>query len=88
MDFFRLGSQRDLELSDLYRLEAENKSENLGNRLSEAWQEQIREAKKWNSMNKGKVQKTPSLLKALIKTYFWSYAGAGIIALIQECFLK
>ncbi|CAL8127054.1 unnamed protein product [Orchesella dallaii] len=86
--FFRLGSKRELELSDLYRLESENKSENLGNRLAKAWREEISGAEKWKSMTKVKNQKTPSLLRALVKVFFWQYAVLGLIAFFEECFLK
>lgn len=87
LDFFRLGSKRDLELSDLYRLSKEARSENLGNKLADAWKNQIHQAEKWNSMNKGKPR-TPSLLRALSKVFFWQYAVIGLIAFFEECVLK
>ncbi|ODN02105.1 Multidrug resistance-associated protein 4 [Orchesella cincta] len=88
LGFFRLGSKRDLELSDLYRLESENKSENLGNRLAKAWREEISGTEQWKSMNKAKNPKNPSLLKALVKVFFWQYAVLGLIAFFEECVLK
>lgn len=75
-------------MSDLYRLSKASRSENLGNSLAQAWKDQIRDAEKWNSVNKDKPRRNPSLLKALTKVFFWQFSVLGLIAFFEECILK
>ncbi|CAG0881128.1 unnamed protein product [Darwinula stevensoni] len=91
-----LGSSRDLELDDLFGVPQEDESETLGDKLQRQWEKELKKADildghlDTGQMTKKEKQKikTPSLLKAIIKTFGGKYALTGILAFIEECVLR
>ncbi|CAG0881126.1 unnamed protein product, partial [Darwinula stevensoni] len=91
-----LGSKKDLELDDLFGVPQEDESEILGEKLQRQWERELKTANildghlDTGQMTKKEKQKikTPSLLKAIIRTFGGKYALTGILAFIEECVLK
>ncbi|XP_063833055.1 ATP-binding cassette subfamily C member 4 [Ostrinia nubilalis] len=80
MPTFWRGFKRDLYDADLTKPKDNHLSDKLGDRLEKKWLEEIALASK-----KGRK---PSLLRAMAKTFWRSYAPSGIMFLIQALFLK
>ncbi|XP_076270121.1 ATP-binding cassette subfamily C member 4-like isoform X2 [Rhynchophorus ferrugineus] len=70
---FYLGTKRKIQLTDMYKTLNENKSEGLGYDLESNWDKEVQRAK----------GSKPSLLRALFKTFFWSYMIYGLLIFIQ-----
>ncbi|KAG6461025.1 multidrug resistance-associated protein 4 isoform X1 [Manduca sexta] len=77
---FWRGYKRDLYDSDLTKPKDNHLSDKLGDRLEKKWLEEIALANK-----KGRK---PSLLRAMTKAFWMSYAPSGIMFLIQALILK
>ncbi|KAL1496964.1 hypothetical protein ABEB36_008007 [Hypothenemus hampei] len=78
---FRKGIKRKLQLSDLYKTLNADKSDILGDKLEYNWQRQI-------DLSEGKPNKKPSLLYALIQTFYFQYSLYGILFFIQYIVLR
>lgn len=74
------GTKYSLQISDLYKTLYEDKSEFLGDKLEDNWRNECIRAKE--------KQTSPSLLRALIKTFIWRYMLYGLILLIQAIALR
>jgi hypothetical protein len=85
---FHLGSKRDLELNDLYRVPSADHSQSLGVSLEEAWKAQILQSEKKNETRSVENRVKPSLSKALIHVFGFEYAFLGIFAFVDECVIK
>jgi len=72
-----LGWRRELDLSDLYRIDRDDESSRLGDNLGREWSKEIN----------GKKKK-PSLLMAILRVFGPWYAFLGTFALIEECICK
>nr|ASU47347.1 ABCC2 [Cnaphalocrocis medinalis] len=80
MPTFWRGFKRDLYDADLTKPKDTHLSDKLGDRLEKKWLEEIALASK-----KGRK---PSLLRAMTKAFWMSYAPSGIMFLIQALLLK
>lgn len=78
---FHTGTQRKIQLLDLYKALPEDKSEGLGDRLEYQWNKQVKNARE-------KPNRKPSLLVALIKTFFWEYSIYGVFFFLQHVVLR
>lgn len=67
---FYKGAKKGLQISDLYKNAKSDESEYLADRLEKNWDRQVEISK-----HKGG---NPSLLRALIKTFFWEYMLFGL----------
>ncbi|XP_045760472.1 ATP-binding cassette sub-family C member 4 isoform X1 [Maniola jurtina] len=80
MPTFWRGYKRELYDSDLTQPKDNHLSDKLGDRLEKKWLEEIALA--------NKQSRKPSLLRAMIKTFWLSYAPSGIIFFVQALVLK
>ncbi|XP_068628825.1 ATP-binding cassette sub-family C member 4-like isoform X2 [Battus philenor] len=80
MPTFWRGYKRDLYDSDLTKPKDNHLSDKLGDRLEKKWLEEIALA--------SKQSRKPSLLRAMTKAFWLSYAPSGIMFLIQALILK
>ncbi|CAG9859550.1 unnamed protein product [Phyllotreta striolata] len=80
LPMFKKGYSKNLEVEDLYNPLAADRSQFLGNKLQLYWNNQIEKAKKTNS--------EPSLLKALINTFWWDYLYLGVLIGVNDLGLK
>ncbi|XP_075985083.1 ATP-binding cassette sub-family C member 4-like [Anticarsia gemmatalis] len=80
MPTFWRGYKRDLYDADLTKPKDNHLSEKLGDRLEKKWLEEIALANKQG--------RKPSLLRAMTKAFWMSYAPSGIMFLIQALVLK
>ncbi|XP_050673524.1 ATP-binding cassette subfamily C member 4-like isoform X1 [Leptidea sinapis] len=80
MPTFWRGYKRDLYDADLTKPKENHLSDKLGDRLEKKWIEEIALANKHG--------RKPSLLRAMTKTFWLSYAPSGIMFLIQALILK
>ncbi|XP_026323582.1 multidrug resistance-associated protein 4-like isoform X1 [Hyposmocoma kahamanoa] len=77
---FWRGYKRDLYDSDLTKPKDNHLSDKLGNRLEKKWLEEIALA--------NKNGRKPSLLRAMVKTFWMSFAPSGFMFFIQALLLK
>ncbi|XP_027849228.2 ATP-binding cassette sub-family C member 4-like [Aphis gossypii] len=77
---FKTGNKRDLEVNDLYTTLNDDLSSSLGNELEEKWKIELANAKK--------VNRSPSLTKALIRTFGLKFMLYGFFQLIVELVLR
>lgn len=77
--FFK-GRKRELVQDDLYQALDSHKSNVLGDKLSRAWQKEIK-----NARENGKK---PSLLSAMLNVFGWQIALLGLILACLEFFLR
>ncbi|KAF7996692.1 hypothetical protein HCN44_002338 [Aphidius gifuensis] len=80
---FWLGYKRDLEIDDLTRPLKEHKSSMLGEKISSAWEEELRRFDKINQKKKNS-KSAPSLSRVLIKVFGPKILLYGIVAAIME----
>ncbi|CAK1599802.1 unnamed protein product [Parnassius mnemosyne] len=80
MPTFWRGYKRELYDSDLTKPKDNHLSDKLGDRLEKKWLEEIALA--------NKQCRKPSLLRAMTKAFWLSYAPSGIMFLIQALILK
>ncbi|XP_061382806.1 ATP-binding cassette subfamily C member 4 isoform X2 [Danaus plexippus] len=80
MPTFWRGFKRDLYDADLTKPKDNHLSDKLGDRLEKKWLEEIASANKQG--------RKPSLLRAMTKTFWLSYAPSGVMFLIQALILK
>lgn len=74
------GAKKTLDIEDLYQPLYSHKSDNIGNKLCKAWEDEIQRYVE-------KDQK-PSLLRATLKVFGWQIMGLGIILLAKEVLLQ
>ncbi|CAK1548553.1 unnamed protein product [Leptosia nina] len=80
MPTFWRGYKRDLYDADLTKPKENHNSDKLGDRLEKKWLEEIALANKQG--------RKPSLLRAMTKTFWMSYAPSGFMFLVQALILK
>ncbi|XP_037871800.1 ATP-binding cassette subfamily C member 4 isoform X1 [Bombyx mori] len=80
MPTFWRGYKRDLYDSDLTKPKENHHSDKLGDRLEKKWLEEIALA--------NKIGRKPSLLRAMTKTFWMSYAPSGLMFLVQALLFK
>ncbi|XP_026764568.1 ATP-binding cassette subfamily C member 4-like isoform X2 [Galleria mellonella] len=80
MPTFWRGFKRDLYDSDLTKPKENHHSDKLGDRLEKKWLEEVALANKQG--------RKPSLLRAMTKAFWMSYAPSGIMFFIQALLLK
>ncbi|XP_056638683.1 ATP-binding cassette sub-family C member 4-like [Diorhabda sublineata] len=78
---FRAGWKRELDVDDVYNTLSGDKSDYLGDRLEKHWNEQMQMVKK-------NPKKKPSLLKAIVKTFWVEYTLLGILIGISDLGLR
>ncbi|XP_057328153.1 probable multidrug resistance-associated protein lethal(2)03659 [Microplitis mediator] len=100
LKIFWKGFKRDLEVEDLFRPLKEHKSSVLGDKLSAAWDKQVKQynankklieksdRSNSNSKRKHKKNKKPSLLYALIRVFGVRFALYGIALGIMELVIR
>ncbi|KAH8259007.1 hypothetical protein KR038_006887, partial [Drosophila bunnanda] len=74
---FNKGRKRTLTIKDLYRTMKEHKSEHLGNRLYDSWEQELKSSG-------GK----PSLVRALLRIFGWEFGFFGLVLLVGEVGLR
>ncbi|XP_063700314.1 ATP-binding cassette sub-family C member 4-like [Culicoides brevitarsis] len=77
IDFFKLGYRKVIEFGDLFKPLQCDHSEVLGNRLEHEWFKEVQ-----------KNQKSPSLIKALAKTFWKEYTISACVQIFNELFLR
>ncbi|XP_061402316.1 probable multidrug resistance-associated protein lethal(2)03659 [Musca vetustissima] len=80
MPTFFKGRKKVLDESDLFRALKEHKSDLMGHKLSQAWEEELAKSRR-----KGKE---PSLVKATIKVFGLHYMLLGVLMFLFEIFLR
>ncbi|XP_023934404.2 ATP-binding cassette sub-family C member 4 isoform X1 [Bicyclus anynana] len=80
MPTFWRGYKRDLYDADLTKPKDNHLSDKLGDRLEKKWHEEIALANKQG--------RKPSLLRAMTKTFWLSYAPSGVMFMIHALLLK
>ncbi|XP_073846051.1 multidrug resistance protein 5 isoform X1 [Musca autumnalis] len=80
MPTFFKGRKKVLDETDLYRALKEHKSDILGHKLSEAWEEEC--------IKKQMKHKEPSLLRAVLKVFGLRFATLGFVLFILEIGLR
>ncbi|KAF7996691.1 hypothetical protein HCN44_002337 [Aphidius gifuensis] len=83
LNTFWVGYKRDLEIDDLTRPLKEHKSSVLGEKISSAWEEEVRRFNKINQKKKHS-KATPSLNRVLIKVFGVEFALYGVVIVIKE----
>ncbi|XP_050307150.1 ATP-binding cassette sub-family C member 4-like [Anthonomus grandis grandis] len=78
---FYKGSKRKIQMTDLYKTLPSDRSERLGDKLEYYWNKQLKRSKE-------KTLYKPSLLKALVKTFFWDYSVSGLIFLVYHILIR
>ncbi|XP_020800723.1 probable multidrug resistance-associated protein lethal(2)03659 [Drosophila serrata] len=74
---FNKGRKQTLTTKDLYRTMKEHKSEHLGNRLYDSWEQELKRSG-------GK----PSLFRALLRVFGWEFGFFGLVLLVGEVGLR
>ncbi|KAF7996689.1 hypothetical protein HCN44_002335 [Aphidius gifuensis] len=87
LNTFWVGYKRDLEIDDLTRPLKEHKSSVLGEKISSAWEEEVRRFNKINQKKKHS-KATPSLNRVLIKVFGARVALYGVALAIMEILLR
>uniref|UniRef100_A0A182NJ65 Multidrug resistance-associated protein lethal(2)03659 n=1 Tax=Anopheles dirus TaxID=7168 RepID=A0A182NJ65_9DIPT len=77
--FFK-GYKKELNTDDLYQPLREHKSDGLGNRLCEAWEDELRQARSKN--------RKPKLLRAGFRVFGWEITLLGLVLLALEMLFK
>uniref|UniRef100_A0A182YP85 ABC transmembrane type-1 domain-containing protein n=1 Tax=Anopheles stephensi TaxID=30069 RepID=A0A182YP85_ANOST len=77
--FFK-GYKKELNTDDLYQPLREHKSDGLGNRLCEAWENEQKQARLKN--------RKPKLLRAGFRVFGWEIALLGLVLLTLEMLFK
>uniref|UniRef100_A0A182Q5F7 Uncharacterized protein n=1 Tax=Anopheles farauti TaxID=69004 RepID=A0A182Q5F7_9DIPT len=77
--FFK-GYKKELNTDDLYQPLREHKSDGLGNRLCEAWENELRQSRSKN--------RKPKLLRAGFRVFGWDIALLGLVLLALEMLFK
>jgi len=80
------GYKKELELEDLYEARKEDESEILGDRLEKEWMKEVSKATASKSITKESY--SPSLAKAMIRTFGPYYAFLGTFTFVEECFIR
>ncbi|KAK8736319.1 hypothetical protein OTU49_004939, partial [Cherax quadricarinatus] len=80
MPLMRLGYQRSLDVHDLYSVQEQDSSKELGDNIQKKWDEELERSKK-----KGKKA---SYVRALVRCFGWEYARVGLYAAFEECVLR
>ncbi|GFQ66173.1 hypothetical protein TNCT_86261 [Trichonephila clavata] len=75
---FVKGRKGNLKLPDIYDCPYVDSSEKVGERMQKEWERELKKLKEG---------KTPSLVKATLRTFGLSYCLNGIYTLIEECFI-
>ncbi|CAK8678304.1 unnamed protein product [Clavelina lepadiformis] len=75
-DFFRKGYKENLQEHDMYPILKNDSSDVITSRLKRKWKQEIESARRNN--------KTPSLLLAVVKTYWFDWVTYGVFGLIEE----
>lgn len=78
---FYIGTKRKIHLTDLYKTLFTDKSETVGDQLERNWAKEVKRAAE-------KPHIKPSLLKALVKTFFWDYSIYGLFFAVHTIFLR
>ncbi|KAH8394539.1 hypothetical protein KR215_004307 [Drosophila sulfurigaster] len=76
MPTFFKGRKKTLDENDLYRALNEHRSDKLGKKLSDAWENEVEQ--------KRKKKKTPSLFKVTMSVFGWNFGLLGFALFILE----
>ncbi|KAK5647088.1 hypothetical protein RI129_005552 [Pyrocoelia pectoralis] len=79
-EIFKTGYSETLDVDDLYNPIPADESTRVGNRLEVKWKKHLEDTKKRN--------KSPSLLKVLMQTFWPEYLYLGIILAINDIVLR
>ncbi|KAI2474047.1 ATP-binding cassette sub-family C member 4 [Diabrotica virgifera virgifera] len=79
-DVFKKGLSKTLEVDDLYNPLKSDRSKVLGDNLQRNWDKQLEKSKKSNSK--------PSLLKAIVMSFWLEYAKLGIYTITTDLVLR
>ncbi|KAK9720652.1 ABC transporter [Popillia japonica] len=80
MPYFYKGVRKGIDANDLFVTQKADDSVVIGDQLQEHWEKQLEDSKR--------TGKPPSLVKAIAKTFLWSYMIFGIIMFIQVVGLR
>jgi ATP-binding cassette subfamily C (CFTR/MRP) protein 4 len=75
------GTKKGLEVIDLYKTLTCDQSEMLTDDLEKYWNEEV-------VKTKSKINTLPSLIRAIVKTFFWKYMGFGMLLFLQLIVLR
>lgn len=78
-----LGYRRDLQEDDLYQVTPTEESETLGQKLQVEWQKEL-----GNKVSDGSKNYTPSLTRALLRTFKREILLIAWPAFLEECVFK
>ncbi|KAH8281369.1 hypothetical protein KR054_000152, partial [Drosophila jambulina] len=70
---FLKGRKHTLGIQDLYRTMKEHKSESLGNKLYDSWEQELKSS-----------GGNPSLVRALLRVFGWRFVSFGFVLLVGE----
>ncbi|XP_011877742.1 PREDICTED: probable multidrug resistance-associated protein lethal(2)03659 [Vollenhovia emeryi] len=80
ISIFKTGYKKDLEVDDLYDPLKVDRAKLLGDRLEKRWNIELENSKKW--------KRSPSLLRAIFRTFLWEYSMLGILQILNELVLR
>ena len=75
------GLKKELQLNDIYAILPKDNSEELGENLEQCWNLELQKA---NENEKYR----PSLVKAILKCFAFSYSILGLVTFMEECIFK
>lgn len=78
---FRTGLKKDIDVDDVYNTLSSDRSEHLVKRLEKNWKAQL-------SLAAQNPKKSPSLLKAVVKTFWVEYALLGLLTGFGDLVLR
>ncbi|XP_053595920.1 ATP-binding cassette subfamily C member 4-like [Microplitis demolitor] len=92
LGLFKKGAQNGITADDLYTPLASDKSETLTDDLERAWNDELKklevnENNQNNVDNRNAKSPKPSLLRAIIKTFWLKYAIIGVFQIIEQVIL-
>lgn len=80
ISLFKTGYKKVLEPDDLFDPLKVDRSTLLGDRLEKRWKIELENSKKW--------KRSPSLVKAIFRTFLWEYSMLGLVQILNEFIIR
>lgn len=80
IDLFRRSMKGSLQVGDMFKPETADESAQLSEKLETYWESEVLRAKK--------IQCQPSLMRVLLRAFFWRYMFYGILLFLQFAVIR
>ncbi|XP_011877734.1 PREDICTED: multidrug resistance-associated protein 4-like [Vollenhovia emeryi] len=80
ISLFKTGYKKALEVDDLFDPLKVDRSKSLGDRLEKRWNIELENSKKW--------KRSPSLLRAIFRTFLLEYSMLGLVQIFNEFVIR